>query len=137
MLLNRNTNLCHFFVQKKITTKLNMQTYVLNELQWLSICASGKQSDRLTDMASDRPALTYQRIIIIYKMLKLFSKVKNTTIVKEKLILIQIFFNKNNDRCSFFLHFFSLLISCICIPSLVRLPLSDFFLHFNDWLNDR
>ena len=60
-----------------------MQTYVLNELQWLRICVSGKQSDRLTDMASDRPALTYQRIIIIYKMLKLFSKVKNTTIVKE------------------------------------------------------
>ena len=101
MLLNRITNFCHFFVQKKITTKLNMQTYVLNELQWLSICASGKQSDRLTDMASDRPALTYQRIIIIYKMLKLFSKVKNTTIVKEKLILIQI----SLYRCSFLSYF--------------------------------
>ena len=60
-----------------------MQTYVLNELQWLSICVSGKQSDRLTDIASDRHALTYQRINFIYKMLKLFSKVKSTIIIKD------------------------------------------------------
>ena len=63
-----------------------MQTYVLNELQKFSICGFGKLSDSLTDMASDRPAMTYQRYIIIYKVLKLFSKVKNSTIVKEKLI---------------------------------------------------
>ena len=98
--------------------KLNMQTYVLNELQWLSICASGKQSDRLTDMASDRPALTYQRFIIIYKMLKLFSKVKNTTIVKEKLILIQIslyrfsFLSYFIFFSSFLFHAFVCLFSC-------------------------
>ena len=43
-----------------------MQTYVLNKLQWLSISASGKLSDRLRDMASEMPALIYQRIVIIY-----------------------------------------------------------------------
>ena len=42
-----------------------MQTYVLNELQWLSMCASGKQSNRLADIASLRPSLTYQKIVII------------------------------------------------------------------------
>ena len=119
MLLNRITNFCHFFVQKKIITKLNMQTYVLNELQWLSICASGKQSDRLTDMASDRPALTYQRIIIIYKMLKLFSKVKNTTIVKEKLILIQISLTRGSFL-SYFIFFLSLLFHAfVCLFDLI------------------
>ena len=65
-----------------------MQTYVLNELKWLIICASGKLSDKLTDMTFDRPALTYQKNHYHTKMLKLFSKVKNATIVKEKLILI-------------------------------------------------
>ena len=50
-------------------TKLNMQTYMLTELQWLSICASGNLRDRLTDIASDRPALPYKKFIIIYKML--------------------------------------------------------------------
>ena len=53
-----------------------MQTHVLNELQWLSICVSSKQSDRLTDIASDRHALTYQRINFIYKMLKLIVRKK-------------------------------------------------------------
>ena len=41
----------------------------------------GKQSDRLTDIASDKSALTYQKIIIICQQnAKLFNKVKNATI---------------------------------------------------------
>ena len=47
-------------------------------MQWLSIYASGKLSDRLTDIASKRPALTYQKIIIIHKILKLFREAKIT-----------------------------------------------------------
>ena len=38
--------------------KPNMQIYMLNELQWFVICATGKQSNRLTDLASYKPALT-------------------------------------------------------------------------------
>ena len=51
------------FYTKKITTKLNRQTHVFNELQLFSICSFGKLSDRLSDMTSKKPALTYQRII--------------------------------------------------------------------------
>ena len=47
-------------------------------MQWLNIYAAGKLSDRLTDIASKKPALTYQKIIIIHKILKLFRKVKST-----------------------------------------------------------
>ena len=57
-----------------------MLTYVLNELQWLNIYASGKLSDRLTAITSERLTLTYQRIFIIEKIPKLFSNIKNTTI---------------------------------------------------------
>ena len=53
---------------------------MLDELQWLSICASGKLSDRLTAITSERLTLTYQRIFIIEKIPKLFSNIKNTTI---------------------------------------------------------
>ena len=70
MLLNRITNF-FYFCYKKIEAKSNRQIYILNELQWLGICASGNQSDRLLDIVSDRPALTYLKIIIIYEMLKL------------------------------------------------------------------
>ena len=56
-----------------------MLTYVLNELQWLNIYASGKLSDRLTAITSERLTLTYQRIFIIEKIPKLFSNIKNTT----------------------------------------------------------
>ena len=57
-----------------------MLTYVLNELQWLNIYASGKLSDRLTAITSERLTLTYQRIFIIEKIPKLFSNIKNITI---------------------------------------------------------
>ena len=70
-----------FFAKKRsYLTKLNMLTYVLNELQWLNIYASGKLSDRLTAITSERLTLTYQRIFIIEKIPKLFSNIKNTTI---------------------------------------------------------
>ena len=90
MLLNRITNIYHFFIQKD-HNKVRYAN-ICNELQWLSInsiCAPGKLNDRLINMVSEKPPLRYLRIIIIYKLLKLFSKVKNTIIVKEKLILIQ------------------------------------------------
>ena len=89
MLLNRVTNFCHF---KKIKMKSSVQTYVLNELQWLSMCVSGKQSNRLTDIASLRPSLTYQKIVV-NKMLKLFS---NITGCAKKSALIIISTNKTS-----------------------------------------
>ena len=48
-----------FFVKQIIEAKSNSQTYVLNELQWLSICAIGKMSNRFIDIASEMPALIY------------------------------------------------------------------------------
>ena len=49
---------------------------MLNEFQWLGISAIGKQSHRITDIASDRPALIYLGGIIAYKTFNLYSEVK-------------------------------------------------------------
>ena len=44
----------------------------------LTVYASGKLSDRLTAITSERLTLTYQRIFIIEKIPKLFSNIKNS-----------------------------------------------------------
>ena len=44
-----------FKKKKRFDIKLDKQTYVLNDLQWLSCCAIGKQSKRYTDTAFDLP----------------------------------------------------------------------------------
>ena len=130
MLLNRIS----IFFYKKNEVKSNKQTYVLNVLQWLSICATGKLSNRLTDIASDRSALIYSWVIIAYKMLKLFSEIKNTTIIKEKLILMLFFLTKMIIVVHFCStgFFFLILTLCICICMLFWLT---FFSHNSIFLN--
>ena len=52
----------HFLViclWKENKVKSNKCIYVLNELQWLAICAISKHSKRFTDAAFDMPVFIY------------------------------------------------------------------------------